>query len=382
VRWGNGTRVPRDPRGGRARPCGFTLVELLVVIVLVGVLMAIVVPSSINLARQNRRNTCVANLKAIGQALAIFHTDYGCYPPDSTEYLWTPEAVKEYRRLYRTDPPNDARTGTLTGAASYPLNDPNLPGAPFKPQSGFQYYKDESHALHGLGLYTLYYLGAYAAVVPPRSCDPRFPRVGDADYPTDPADPLRAVVPGKGYRQFGWFRGSVYLTGLKAFHCPENPTALDRTALLDHTRLPGITREGSVVVGGVAQSRTEYWNNYDQFYRRYFWNPGYLPPSVEDANLTEEGKWTLMLQQGATRNLLRAFPPADTVVTWCPYHHRGYIPRWPGDGGSQPTDKIQPGDQDLVLFLDGSVRRVVSRQDARMFEAATDQTSWPNAPVM
>ncbi len=128
-------RVNSGDQGGRwpgllsAR--GFTLIELLVVMGIAAILMAIIVPSFVGMARQHRQATCAANLKAIGQALALFHEDYGCYPPDCTEYLWTPEAEKEYTRLYGVEPPSDYRTGTLTGAAYHP------DGRPFAPESSY-----------------------------------------------------------------------------------------------------------------------------------------------------------------------------------------------------------------------------------------------------
>ena len=66
----------------------------------------------------------------------------------------------------------------------------------------------------------------------------------------------------------------------------------------------------------------------------------------------------LTLHHGATRNLMQADPPSDTVVTWCPYHHHGYIPTFPGDAAGP----LQEGDVDLVLLVDGSVRRVLTQQ--------------------
>ncbi len=116
----------------------------MVTIGVIAILTAIVVPSFMGYAEQNRRTTCIANLKAIGQALAIFHDDYGCYPPDATEYLWTPEAVKEYERIYKQSPPTDYRLGTLTGAAYDPS------GNPFAPNPSYQYYKPGTE-MHGPG---------------------------------------------------------------------------------------------------------------------------------------------------------------------------------------------------------------------------------------
>lgn len=331
----------------------------MVVIGIAAALMAIVVPTYVSMSRQHRQATCAANLKAIGQALAIFHSDYGCYPPDSTEYLWTPEAVAEYEDAYGTTPPN-YRLGSLTDAAYHP------DGRPFETE------------MHGLGLFTLYYLGSYASVLPPRTSDPRFPRPGESDYPAEGKDPghLREVRFDQGYSQFSWFRGSGYITKLETFHCPSNDATYQASDLLEHSKLPGLgTWDAETATWTTA------WNNYDQFYRRNNWatTPG-AKPGPEDDN----------------RNLWEAYPPVDTVVTWCPYHRRGVHPavslrpqgpNAPDGGGPRPTTEpeqsVRTGDTDLVLFVDGSVRRMTSREDNRMFEDPPgDAGSWPESPIM
>ena len=182
-RTGKRTRISSDLWGVRTRARAFTLVELMVVIAVIALVTAIVVPSALRATQQSHRTTCIANLKSLGQALAVFHTDYDCYPPDHSEYLWSPAAVKEYQRLYPKAPqPTNDPLGTLTGAAYYPTDpavepNPSKQGKPFAPDPSFTSYKPGTE-MHGLGLFTLYYLGAYASVLPPRSSDPRFPRLG------------------------------------------------------------------------------------------------------------------------------------------------------------------------------------------------------------
>ena len=70
---------------------GFTLIELLVVIAIMALLLAIIVPSYNVLAEQGNRGNCAANMKAIGQALALFREDYQCFPPDRSEFLILPD---------------------------------------------------------------------------------------------------------------------------------------------------------------------------------------------------------------------------------------------------------------------------------------------------
>src|SRR5262245_47498819 len=60
---------------------GFTLVELLVVVAIVGVLMALLLPA-VQLARESsRRASCANNLRQMGRGLGYFHDSHGVLPP-------------------------------------------------------------------------------------------------------------------------------------------------------------------------------------------------------------------------------------------------------------------------------------------------------------
>jgi hypothetical protein len=77
------------------------------------------------------------------------------------------------------------------------------------------------------------------------------------------------------------------------------------------------------------------------------------------------------------RNLFQPYPPADTVVTWCPYHRKSSVPAFPGIA----VDPV-PGDQDMVLFADGSVRRMTSDRRNRMYQEPAPGVGWPTGPIM
>jgi prepilin-type N-terminal cleavage/methylation domain-containing protein/prepilin-type processing-associated H-X9-DG protein len=72
-------------RNGRfsaeAARCGFTLVELLVVIIVIATLIAILLPA-VQAARESaNRISCANHLKQIGAALQIYNTQLGTFPP-------------------------------------------------------------------------------------------------------------------------------------------------------------------------------------------------------------------------------------------------------------------------------------------------------------
>jgi type II secretory pathway pseudopilin PulG len=383
-------RQGADPARARRAGGGFTLAELLIVIGIMVVLIAIALPSGIAMRRQSRRATCAANLKALGQALLLFREDYQCFPPDRDEYLWTKEAHDAYVAQFGVEPPNYDPT-SLTAAAYYPDGTP-IPTTVTDPATGVTY------PLHGLGLYTLYYLGSYSSVLPPADSDPRFTveALANAGVTVDRREGLNQ-------RSLSWFKGAGYITELGTFHCPENTDAdLDRAALVDRRRLPLLTTPTQLSWWDEATQEWKTgdvdvaWNNYDLFYHRNQWHPGLKPEAAPEPT------------QGA-RHLLQPYPPADTVVTWCPYHRKDTRrratagPRRPAHVGPHqstppapaatqaqgpPTtevrdfNRVSPGDLDLVLFADGSVRRLTSRADNKMYEAPPGDTGWPQGPLM
>lgn len=63
------------------RQTGFTLVEVLVTIAIIGILIGIVLPAVMFVRSQSRRTQCVNNLHQIGIGMSAYHTTVGAFPP-------------------------------------------------------------------------------------------------------------------------------------------------------------------------------------------------------------------------------------------------------------------------------------------------------------
>jgi general secretion pathway protein G len=80
------------------RNAGFTLIELMIVVVILGLLAGVVMPRILNRPEQARRMKARVDIRGIESALALFKTDTGRFPTTSEglEVLVSNPGIKGY----------------------------------------------------------------------------------------------------------------------------------------------------------------------------------------------------------------------------------------------------------------------------------------------
>jgi prepilin-type N-terminal cleavage/methylation domain-containing protein/prepilin-type processing-associated H-X9-DG protein len=135
---------------------GFTLIELLVVVAIIAVLIAILLPSLGKAKQQAKRTQCLANLKAWGQAVNTYATEFEGWfgakrPGGGTGSQWD--------QLPKTYDPNTTQVGMYEGQGGQslasrlrfcPANSEQYKGAP-----NIAYYQDRPLPSYKFALYKI-----------------------------------------------------------------------------------------------------------------------------------------------------------------------------------------------------------------------------------
>ncbi len=99
---------------GRLKAVGFTLVEIMIVVLIIGILLAIAIPNFMNAREEARAKACVANLKQI----------------DSATQQWAMDNKVSNDNYSTIGPPSlTATSGTtqIVGSSSYIRSAPSCP---------------------------------------------------------------------------------------------------------------------------------------------------------------------------------------------------------------------------------------------------------------
>lgn len=76
-------------------PWGFTLIEIMIVVAILGVLSMIGVPAAMNARRAARAGRLAVDLRVATDSFNMFNLDKGCYPPEASA-AEIPEGMTDY----------------------------------------------------------------------------------------------------------------------------------------------------------------------------------------------------------------------------------------------------------------------------------------------
>lgn len=86
----------------RRRDQGFTLIELMVTVAIIGILASIAVPAFINYQNRSKRSEAYANLAAIAKLEKSYFTEFNAYVPTVTSVPGPP--LGSFKRRWAPDP--------------------------------------------------------------------------------------------------------------------------------------------------------------------------------------------------------------------------------------------------------------------------------------
>ncbi len=108
---------------GRRREAGFSLIELLVVIVIIGILAAIVLTQVLHAYDKARQRATMADMRTLSKALAAYDVDLGFLPANGTPMSAMASVLVPYQAnvVPQEDHWNHLYVYTTSGAGDYSL---------------------------------------------------------------------------------------------------------------------------------------------------------------------------------------------------------------------------------------------------------------------
>lgn len=136
----NPTLAPQRPRGAEGA-AGFTLVEILVVVLILAVLAAIVIPRFTSATEQGRDSTLRMDLSRVRQALEVYKQEHnGEYPTDASTL--TAQLTQKTDASGDTAAPNPHFGPYFQRMPKNPFNESaTVSDTPLEPDTGW-YYAD------------------------------------------------------------------------------------------------------------------------------------------------------------------------------------------------------------------------------------------------
>ncbi len=102
---------------------GFTLIELMIVVAIIGILAAIAIPNFLRFQAKSKQTEAKTNLGAIGTTAEAFRAEFDTYIASWTQLGWTPQGTQRYDYGYNL---SSLYTVTSTGGAAVASYDPEV----------------------------------------------------------------------------------------------------------------------------------------------------------------------------------------------------------------------------------------------------------------